>query len=251
MHHLCAYSESIAQNAFNDLAPVPDGVLTIANSHFLPQRDLPLVFAAAMSANLARARIVTPNLRLVSTPFIRPIINAAIPGNDAPVQDFRRNPLVLKGLEEVAIEAIQTGAAAERVNVLLGLQFRDDPIPAGDPYTIRWTGTTAAVADTWTQITPTFDQVIPAGVYALTWAEVFGTGLYAHRYNIENQVPRPGFYGQAAVTSQWTQRIPWQGLGEWGRFRSTAMPIIEVLCNAATASWEGYMTIIRVAALSY
>lgn len=251
MHHLCAFVESIAQNAFNDLQPVPDSVLLIGNNHFVPQQDRDIIFAAVGSVNLQRARLVTPSFRLVSLPFIRPIIAAVIPGDNAPAADYRRTPLRARAMEELAVEAIQTGAGAEVVFALLGLRYSDDPLPMGDSYTIRWTSTTAAVANAWTQLAPTFDQQIPAGVYAVTWAEVFGAGLIAHRYIIENQVPRPGFYGQAAVTSRQTDRIQRGGFGEWGRFRSTFLPIPEVLANAATAVWEGYMDITRVSSLAF
>jgi len=245
-HHICVYSASVAQNAFVDVAAINDQVLAVVNGHFLPQEDWQLMWAAAMSATIARQRIVSPSNRQVTLPFIRPIIAAVVPTANPNVCWFGDNPFLVKGLEELAIEHFQSGAGAEVATSVLCLQRTFDPIPRGQEYTMRGTGTTTAAANGWTTVTVTWADNLPAGEYMITGLEAIGTTIKAARLIIENQIERPGCLGEAAVGS----RLFWESyrttLGGWGRFRPTRMPIVEVLCNAADTAQEIYLSFVRV-----
>ena len=111
--HLLAYNGAQATTANTDVAPVTDNVVNIVNSHFFPQQDLRLIFAAGMGANITRARISQPSLRLVTLPFIRPLIDAATPASLDRVADFTRNPPRIRGLEEFGFEVTSSSVTAD------------------------------------------------------------------------------------------------------------------------------------------
>lgn len=246
MHHLAAFNSSLAASTLAPISAVSDGILAIQNNNFILQEDHNLIFAAAMSADLQRARIVTPKFRQITTPWIRPIISAAVPGTEPRVADYRATPLKLREREEISVEAFQSNAGAQEVTAILGIAWGDVSTPPGDPYTMRGTSTTAAVADTWTQISVTWQDSIPVGVYAAVGLEVVSTNGRAARLILENQYPRPGSISATTIGAEQHSMFKKGGLGVWGRFNSVRMPNVEVFANAADASHEVYLDLIRI-----
>ena len=245
MHHTCAFSLSIAQNTDLDVTAITDSILTIQNGHFLPPQDLKLWYIAAMSANLARARIITPSLRIPSTPYIRPINLGAIPVDPQRVADYRGNPLTIRMMEEFQVNCVQTGAGAERVTVIAGLGIDPKPAPIGDIISMRGTSTTAAVANAWSTIAVTWQDTIPQGQYAVVGLEHQSTNAQACRLNILNQYWRPGCVSVPTIAGFGQEMFRRGNLGEWGPFVSNYIPTVEVLCNGADASHEVYMYFVR------
>lgn len=249
MHHTVAFNVDLGTTANTDVPAITDNVLTISNNHFLPQNDWQVIFAAAMSATLNRARIVSPTNRQITLPFIRPIILAATPGDDVGVADFREHPFRIRGLEELAIEASSDIAmGTESCTVVLGLSQRQDPVPMGNIFTMRGTSTTASVADTWTTITVTWADILPEGVYGVCGLEVIGATQVAGRLILEDERFRPGGLAVTSIGQRNHQMFRKGGLGMWGRFRSTALPQVQVLNTAAVSVHTVYMDLIRLAA---
>lgn len=246
MHHTFAYFASTAQNVETDTAALADSILTIQNGHFLPQRQLPLLFGAVASTNMQRARLSTPSLLQVTTPFLRPINAGVTFGVPQRVQDWHDDPLVLAALEEVSLLTTHAGAAAENVYGVFGGLWQQTPVPAGNIYTLRGTSVGPAVANVWTQIAMTWQVALPTGLYALIGAEVFSATNIATRFILENQVPRPGCLGIQALTNYGDEMFRVGGLGTWGQFHNYAMPLVETLCTAADASFEVYIDLVRI-----
>lgn len=247
MHHLCAYTESIAQNAENDLDALADSVLLIQNGHFVPPQDVPLWFAAVCSANQARSRISTPKFGGITTPYIRPVSVAASFGMPQRVNDLYNDQLILNKLEEISVISFQTGAAAERVWAVLGLGIRRTPSPAGDVYTLRGTSTTAAVANAWTAITMTWQNFLPVGVYAIIGGTHQSANGIAFRVISPPEIWRPGAPSVTSLGNEPHELFRNGGLGEWIRFQNYQFPLIEVLAGAADAAHEVYLDIVKVA----
>lgn len=246
MFHLAAYSASVVNTANIQLNAVSDDVLFIQNNNFMAQQDMQLLFAAAMSVTISRARLNSPSMRLVAPKYIRPVIAALAPGSNPNVDYDTENPFILRGLEEITAEVTHANAMAERVTVLMGIADRVTPIPRGPIYPLRVTSTTAAVASTWTTISLTFENQLPQGVYAVVGAEMQSATLQAFRFIFDNQYWRPGFFGLTALTGR-NNLESYQGIfGEWGRFRTTNLPRCQVLATAADVSYEGYINVVRV-----
>lgn len=246
-YHLAAYTEAIDATANNDVAALNDGIMAIANGHFLPQFNYQLLFAYAGSVTLDRARLNSPSYRQITLPFIIPVNVAALPATPPRLADYRQYPFHVRGLEELAMEATAGPVGTERFNGLIGLSDGMSPTPPGNVFTLRGTGTTAVVANTWTQVPITWADALEEGRYACVGLSAISTTAIAARLTFENQFLRPGCVGQATV-ADFNHEVFRKGrLGEWGRFRSTRMPLVEWLANAADAVETVYMDLIKVA----
>jgi len=247
MHHTIAWTASTAQAVEVDTVPLADPVIPVtAANHFLPQRDAKLLYIGAASANMQRARFSSPSLALVTTPFIRPISGAVGFGVPQRFQDYTYDPIVIRGLEELVLFTFHAGAAAEQVYGIAGIDYGQEPAPVGNPYTLRGTSAGPAVANVWTQIAMTWFNQLPTGLYACIGLEAFSATNIATRLIFENQVPRPGALGIQALGNYDDEIFRFGELGIWGRFHNYVMPLVEVLCNAADASFEIYLDIVRI-----
>lgn len=247
MFHLLGNFISIGTVVDTDVTPIQDNVILIQNNHWVFQQDMSLLAATFMETTPARARIVAASLRIPSTPWVRPLITGAIPPNIPVIADYRQSPLLLRGLEETYWLA--TSALAMGNENATGLMWVGDgitPIPQGNIVTMRGTSTTAAAANKWSAITVTWQDTLPMGVYGIVGLQHQSTNAQACRLIINGQYWRPG---SLSVTALGNYGVPYMlkgGFGLWGTFRSTAMPIPEVLCNAADAVHEIYLEFVRM-----
>jgi len=246
MFHTVAYSASIAQLTDSDIPALADQIIPIVNGHFQPQEPLDLVFAVQLGLLVDRARLSTPKMRQVVLPQIRPFNALLLPPTDPNVADYRANPFKLVKGEEVASLVTTNAAGPGVVTTILGLQVNREPMPAGDVYTMRGTSTTAAVANTWTDITMTYADSLPAGTYAVVGMEHFSATGKAARIICDNQYWRPGCLSINALGARAHDMFRKGGLGQWGRFENTSMPRVQVLDNAVAAVHEVYLDLIRL-----
>lgn len=241
MFHIVANSVAGAQNVETDLTPIPDTILPIFNAHFFPQDTPQLLFAAAMSTNISRARIQTPTLNKITNPFIRGVMSGLVPTSPGQVANYAMNPLQLAAREEIISFGTQTAVAATRITTLLGLLFTPNPIAAGSQYTMRGTSTTAAVANAWTLLAIVFQNQLPQGQYAVTGLQHQSANAQAARIIFLGGYYRPGCMSLAALSDYGHPIFRMGYLGQWGMFRDNIMPNIEVLCNGADAVHEVYL----------
>lgn len=249
MHHTCAYANAVLAALGTDVntPPVQDDILAISNNRFLPQEDYQIVAAYAQSTTLNRARITSPTNRQITLPFIRPPSATTAPPTDPNVADYRASPFQIQGLEELGVEAsTDLGAATEVFIAGLCLQKGFTPAPRGNIFTLRGTSTTAAGVLLWTNLNVTWADSLPEGLYAVVGLEVIGATEIMARCILENQIFRPGSVAQILVGSRTHDMFRLGGLGDWGHFRSTRMPIIQVLNLAATAVHTVYLDLIRL-----
>lgn len=247
MHHTLAYFKSVDNVANTALNAVSDGIITIQNNNFLPPNDMMILAAYVGSATLTRARLTSPTLRQVTQPQIRPVNVAVLPATNPNVQKFGVTGMRVKGLEELSVQVTSGVAMTENAYAVLCLLDRFSPSVAGDAITLRGTSTTAAVASTWSLLTYTLDDQLPNGTYAIVGSEVISTNAIAHRWTVDNQFFRPG---GMSVTSAGNRTIDEQydgSWGEWGRFKNTSLPRLEVLCNAADATHTIFLKVVKVA----
>lgn len=246
-YHLIGWRLSLSDVTATDVTPVPDAIMLIQNGHFVPQVDHMLLFASYQAAGATRARLISPTLRQMTTPWIRPTGLAIVQGAEPHIADYRANPLRLRALEELQLEAFQTSGGAGVVVGLAGIQRSPTmPMPQGDVFTMRGTATTTLVAGTWTLGTVTWQDTLPNGTYACVGLEYFGTTALAARLIFEEQVERPGCIGAGLVTSKQHEMFDKGGLGVLGRFNANRMPNVEFLANAADTAEEVYLDFIRV-----
>jgi hypothetical protein len=246
MFHIEANSVAAAQNVETDLTPIPSPSIAVFNGHWFPQDQPSIIFAAAMSTNILRARIQTPTLLLTTTPFIRGVMGGLIPTSPAQVANYVSNPLDLKAREEVILFGTQSAVAATRITTIIGMLFGNNPPATGDNYTMRGTSVTAAVANAWTLLTVVWQNQLPQGNYAVTGLQHQSANAQAARVIFLGQYYRPGCVSLAALTD-YGHPIFRQGfMGQWGTWRDNIMPNIEVLANGADAAHELYLDFMKL-----
>lgn len=244
--HVAAYSASLADATLAEVASLNDDVLERPNNRFRLGQDMFLYWTCAMGANLQRARFLSPSMRIIAQPYIRPIELAAVPGDKPAIQDFTSNPFRFPGGEEIGVEAIQNSGGAQRQTVIICLGTGLDPIPPGDIISTRFTGTTTVTANAWTSVALTWESAFPPGRYALVGGELISTTCQAFRWLIPGQVFRPGGLGSAAAGNEPNFLFQQRRQGLLGTFFNTSLPLLQVLCNAADTAQEGYAEIVRL-----
>lgn len=247
MYHTLAWTGSVVTATTTDLAPLADGIIQVQNSHFLPPQDMSAFWAIAYGTNLQRAQINTPRLRQRTPIYIRPIQPTLIGASNANSAEYDRNPQRFRGQEEIQINVTQNAGANQQITVVMGLGDNLIAVPPGDVYIARATSTTALVANTWTQITYTMEQNLPAGRYAVVLIEYQSTNAQAIRANFDNQYWRPGCPGMAALGNRLPYWMYEYSLGVWGYFYTYSLPRIELLANGADAAHELYIHLIPLA----
>jgi hypothetical protein len=250
MFHLLGNTLLIGAVADTDVPALQDDIIQIQNSHFILPQNMKLFAAAAMSPTMIRARLVSPTLRQIAAPYIRPVISGALPGGNPNFMGIAQNPMTLRAFEETQILGTANPGTTERFTSLLWVGDGITPNPIGDIYPLRFSSTTAAVANAWTSATISFLDVVPSGLYAAVQSECTSTNAIAHRWIFSNQQLRPGFISQANTTSRLPYEMTLDYFGLMGQFRSNDLPRLQVLCNAADAAHEGYLYVVRVGNLN-
>jgi hypothetical protein len=247
MHHTAAFVNTALANVANtDIPALSDQILAIQNGHFLPPNDMKLMAVVAASATLLRARLSSPSLRQITQPQVRPINVGTLPVTDPNAQVFFGVTPTVSGLEELAMQATSGVAMTEVFTGLIWLLDRYVPPVQGQIITLRATSTTAAVANVWSGVAYTLDDQLPNGLYALVGSEVQSANGIAHRWIISNQFFRPGGLSVTALGNRTIAQQYNGAWGEWGRFRNTDLPRLEVLANAADASHTIYPQVVKV-----
>ena len=246
MYHSLAFFKALANVADTDIPALNDDIIPIQAGHFILPSPMQLLMAYASAVTLVRAKIVTPTMRQVANPYIRPINANLLPGTNTNLQLFKENRTVLVAYEETAIQMTDSAVGPNNAYCILTLSTGNQPIPAGNVYPLRWTSTTAAVVQQWTTLALTFEQVIPSGRYAVIFSEHFSTNAIWHRIIFSGQMLRPGLPSQAADTGRTPYRLDPLTLGMMGVFRSNDLPRVQVMCDAADAVHEGYMWAVRI-----
>lgn len=247
LHHTLAWRKSIADaDVATDITPVTDGIMTIQNNHFLPQKNYNMLYAYYGGAGATRARFITPTWRQLSTPWIRPVNLSIVPLDEPNVADYHGNPLVIRGLEELQLEGQQTSGGAAVVVGVAGLSEGPlTPAPQGDIVAMRGTGTTTVTAGAWSNCAITWQDTLPNGQYAVVGLEANGVTCVAARLIFEDQVMRPGAVGQGLVSGNGAPIFRYGRLGVWGRFNAYRIPSVEYFCNAADTAQEVYLHLVR------
>lgn len=248
-YHTLAWSATVAQTTAFDLTPVPDQNVLVQNGHFVFQQDIKLLYAAGMGAVAGQMQWVTPTLRLITPPRIHNLIRAVQPATFPQLHDYRRNPLLIKKLEELQLSVTNAAATSGVVSAIAGIDTGNQrQAQPGQTYTLRGTSTVAAVANTWSLLSNiTWSDSLPNGRYAVTGGEVASTNAQAFRLRFQNQIDRPGGLSQVSEFLIQNQMFLDGGLAEWGQFDNYAMPLVEVLCNGADNSHVILLDIVRVA----
>jgi hypothetical protein len=242
--HTCIYTASNGAGATNADTPAltDSGVLFIINNHFLFQKPMTLVAAYASGASMSRARLDSGNLRYYGNPYIRPFNPALLPGSNPNMMLLWDNPMILPAREEIAAQLSNTAGAPEREYLALFLMSNYMPATPGPFWAVRYTGSTAVVANTWTIEPFVLETALPSGTYDMIDLDTQSTNGIMARMFFDTQFYRPGTLMFNAIGNRdvdvWRPGI----LGKMNvqPFVNDRLPALEILANAADAAFEGY-----------
>jgi hypothetical protein len=250
MMHLVAYDSSIANGSvLLQLAALTDQIAQIRDSAIIaptsPFKLNKILQIQAFGVNLTRAQIQLPSTRRFGNYELSPLANAfAAGGAQTPVVDLRDDPYMVEEGEEIPVFVIQSNAGAQREYVVMILADEWHPVEPSNRITVRATGATTLVADTWTPVTLTFDVQLPRGEFKLIGMRGQSASGVAFRCINQKFSFRPGgFMTQSALALD----PPGQrrgGLGEWFTFDYLTPPIVEVLATAGDTAETFFLDLV-------
>lgn len=234
-NHLLAYAGLSVANTMTNVPGLVDQVITRSQSSlvYLLPKPMQLLAAVGMGATLSRTQLTSPTLRQVNIMNFPTPIPALAPVSGSLVYWLGDQPPTMPALEELQPAVLDT--AAEVCTVLMWLTDQIMPVPPGPILTIHGTSTSTAVAGAWTLLQMQLDNALPAGNYALVGSRMVSATGVAHRWQIPNQLFRPGSLSHQALSDIGDWRLDTRRQGSFGNFVQTALPQPEVLCTAADA----------------
>lgn len=245
MFHLAAFSESQDSAVLTNIAALADQALQINGDDLIVPNDIPMLLGAyGLGPNLTRVQIISPSIRRTFPQEHVPIDVSALPTDRLLVDWYGDSAIQLDSGEQLNTQMAESNAAASRGTVFVWLGDRVPSPQYGDIRTIRVTSTTAAVANVWSNIPITFNDVLPSGTYALVGAELISTNMQGFRFAFKGGSYRPGGIGGTAVSARPNPLFRRGGLGVWGTFENLTPPSVDVLCNGADASFAGELDVV-------
>ena len=260
MFHVELFSSSIASgaNTFAQLTYVStDAILPklVSGVQVAPELKS-IMFVAGVSANLVHVRMQAPSMLPWPYPALSPNNRGTAFESPPRIHDLRDRNLVLKETEEFDIFGTQNAGAAQTPYVLVGFSNGQyPPAPAGRYFSVHWTATTTLSAAAWTQVIPSFDQGLPAGLYAMIGARAFSaTALFFRMFPAMTPLWRPGGVavqaydaidppGQRGYAAFASQESHW---GVWLQFFQNVPPQVEFFATSADTAEEGWFDLVQI-----
>lgn len=245
MFHLAGYSEANDTAVLDNIAALQDQSLQVNGDSVIVPDDLSLLLGFyGLGPNLTREQLVSPSIRRTFPQEVYRLDLSATPTDQLLVNWLGQSAMQLDSGEQLQALMAEGGAGATRGTLLVW--FGDNvPQPvAGDIHTIRISSAVAAVANVWSNITLTFNDVLPAGQYALVGATLQSTNGQAFRFVFKGGSYRPGWLMNTTLAQRQHDVSRFGGLGNWGTFSHLTPPSVDVLCNGADAAFQGAMDVI-------
>jgi hypothetical protein len=220
---------------------------------FVPELNQLVCLAAGVEIAVESfARVVAPSLRTLSRFEIEPFSSAAAgavtPAAPHPVIDLRDTPVQLVK-DEVYTAEINSNPAAAQIQWVVSW-FADGPIVpvAGKSFSVRFTGATALVASTWTNVPITLNEDLPRGRYQVVGLRVRSAGVVAGRIVFVGGRWRPGVLGNTTQQGLSAPFFRYGEFGVFGEFEDTDLPSIDFLSTSADAAQDGNLDLIQLRA---
>lgn len=251
MHNLVALFANVAQNAaLTNLTPVTDALVTVQNSRFLFPMEAQIGAMNFVIPDGSRVRMNTPTYRTIALPEVYPVKITAEQGTNPVMVGPMWNTLRIPRADEFGIDVSRAGAGAADCFGAIWYAPGFTPASQGPVITMRTTATITLTVGTWVAGNLTFDQAVPNGQYEVVGMQATcGDAMYARLIFPGGINFRPGVPCVEAYGSYTNPQMFRHGnFGSFGRFVSTAQPLIEVMGHTAGAEAGEYLLdLIKVA----
>jgi hypothetical protein len=249
---LFVYRFTAAGSAFaaQAMTAAPDASIQLAqadgNPIFTSDRILQTAYVFGQT-DISDVLLVTPNLRIVQTPHIRPFDAATTPQSRPFLPGYWREQLRLLANESISVQ-LSGLTGTNLANYYAGLWVADTPpsAPSGHCLTVHFTASIATVTNGWANGGITFDQALPTGMYDVVGLDVYGTNLAFARLIMPNQMPRGGCIAGQTPAYIGAPCFRFGQMGSLGRFSNVSVPQLDVYAIGAGSSQTGFMDLIKV-----
>jgi len=248
MFTLVAFTESQDSAVLANIAAVADPHVRVVGDDIYVPGALPnLAGFHFCGANFTMGQIASPSLRRVVNIDVDQADLADEPGSPPNFHNRFANPLPMEGDENVNTLMAEDAAGASRVNALVW--FSDGPVTpvTGPIYTVRATGATTLVANTWTNGALTFTQTLPKGTYDIVGMRAQSAGLRAARLVISGLSWRPGCIGCDADSDLDAPAFRHGMIGVWGTFTHLTPPTVDFFSASADTAEVVLLDLIKTA----
>ncbi len=248
VHRLVGWAESQDTGAVLTAvdAMTDDSTTTQDDDVVVPKLTSKIGAVFAMGTTISQAQLTAPSFGDAFDLDVAPVNIGAEPDSNPAWMPFFENPIQLdagEGLRALVAE----GGATELGHVFAWLLDQIDPIPAGEIFTVRTTGTTTLVANTWTTVPLTFSQQIPAGTWAVVGMRAESAGASAARLIFNNQQERPGVIAFDAADDFAPEVFRNGRLGVWGTFDNRFPPQADFASISADTAETVWLDLMKVA----
>lgn len=233
MFHLAAFYENIdPAGALTAIDAVREQQYFVNGDDLRVPTALPNLIgevALTAAANLVRAQVQSPTLRMLANLDVEPVVAAVVFGNPPECVWHPESPVALTPDEAINFAIESNPAAAEAHYGLVFLADGPQSPVTGPIFSIRATAAITLAAGTWVNGNLTFAQSLPAGSYSVVGMRARGTNLVAARLVFPEQMARPGVLAVNAIGDNdpyWTR---YGRLGIFGTFPHTNPPTLDAL----------------------
>lgn len=247
--HLALYNAAIASTTANtQLAALADPVIAPSNSGYLVPPVINKVIRVIGCGNLLnRAQLNSASIRDY-TPFdVNPVnVGTAI---ESPVRELWLNDFPIPLVTNEELDAYVTNSGSSSTQTQVAVVFADGPTTPykGRFFTVHFSNTVTLTAHAFTAFSPTLDNGIPSGTFAIVGARVnSATGLF-FRFIPRGGLPyRPG----STMVQAYDQAPNWNDrygrMGQWLQFTNTTLPQIECFALSADTSVDGFIDLVQL-----
>ena len=231
-------------------------VPTLNNGLQVPKTLNKLAFLGGVGTSLTNFRAQTPSFLPYPWPSFAPVNRGSAFESPPRTWDLFDRPLPMNPTDELDIFICQNSGGSETEYVFASLyDGMMTPAPAGRYFTVHGTGSTTVTAGAFTACSLTFDQAIPAGLYAVIGARAFSaTGLAFRLAPAMEPLWRPGgiavkAYDQMDPTAQRGYIEDGRVVaprGVWMTFYQNVPPQLDMFCTSADTAQEAWLDLIQL-----
>ena len=242
--HLIGYTASQdTSGVLTTVAAMADPSVRVSGNDVSIPEQLPnLAGVYAIGATMTRASLVSPSIRRRYPFEVFPVDAAATPTDPWHFHDVSQGVIALDVDESLNFQSAESGAGAQRNSGFVWLS--DGPVlpdSSGEIFTIRATGTTTLTAYAWTNVTLTFNDVLPAGTYEILGMAAFSTGAIAARLVIPQYQWRPGVICSTSANVYVGEKFRYGNFGVFGQFTHMTPPTVDFCSSSADTSQTVYL----------
>jgi len=231
-------------------------VPTLNNGLQVPKQLYRLGFVGGVGTSLTNIRAQTPAFLPFPWPTFAPVNRGSGFASPPRVWDGFKYPLPMNPTDEFDIYIAQNSGGSETEYVFVTLtDGTTTPPPMGRFFSVHATGSTTVTAGAFTTCQLTFDQAIPAGLYAVIGARAYSAtgqafrlapameplwrpgGIAVKAYDQMDPPAQRGYIYDGQVVAPW---------GVWMTFYQNVPPQLDMFCTSADTAQECWLDLIQL-----